>query len=72
MNMCEDEEVEDDEEEIDVDVCLAACIDPRDPPKIVGVRRSARISAQDDDRASLRVAQLMQEQTEQEAIYLIE
>ena len=59
--------MDDDEEEIDVDACLAACID--DAP-FVGVRRSARLTAGSDNRLSHRVAQLMQEQTEQEAIIL--
>ena len=44
---------------MDVDVCLAACIE--DKP-FIGTRRSARISAQANARASLRVAQLLQEQ----------
>ena len=64
---CDTEDVEDDEEEIDVDVILAACFE--DTP-CIGVRRSARVSAGADDRASKRVAQLLQEQTEQEACYI--
>ena len=50
-----------------VDVCLAACIEDT---RFVGVRRSARVSAGSADRASKRVAQLLQEQTEQEACYI--
>ena len=57
----------DDEEEMDVDVCLAAVIE--DKP-FVGIRRSARLSAGAEDRTSKRVAQLLQEQTEQEACYI--
>jgi hypothetical protein len=64
---CDAEDVEDDEEEMDVDVCLAACIEDT---RFVGVRRSARVSAGSADRASKRVAQLLQEQTEQEACYI--
>jgi hypothetical protein len=60
----DEEEVEEDEEEIDVDVCLAACVEER---KVVGVRRSARLQAGSSERASQRVAQLLQEQTEQDA-----
>ena len=48
----------------DVDVCLAACLEEK---PFTGIRRSARISSQADSRASVRVAQLIQEQTEQEA-----
>lgn len=59
--------VEDDEEEMDVDVCLAACIEER---PFIGLRRSARLAATADDRLSQRVAQLMQEQTEEEACIL--
>ena len=56
-----------DEEEVDVDVCLAACLEER---PVIGVRRSARVNAKADIQASLRVARLMQEQTEQEACYV--
>jgi hypothetical protein len=61
-----DEEVEEDEEEIDVDVCLAACVEER---PVVGDRRSARLQAASSERSSLRMAQLLQEQTEQQACY---
>lgn len=61
--------MEDDEEEVDVDVCLADCLEDR---PVIGVRRSARINAQADIQASLRVARLKQEQTEEEAIYFDE
>ena len=50
-----------------VDVCLAACIEDT---RFVGVRRSGRVSAGSADRARKRVAQLLQEQTEQEACYI--
>lgn len=72
MDMCDDNEdsyVEDDEEEMDVDVCLAACLEEK---PFTGIRRSARISSQADSRASVRVAQLIQEQTEQEACIIFD
>ena len=53
--------------EIDVDVCLAACIE--DTP-VVGVRRSTRANAGAQDRASKRVAQLLREQTLDDAGYI--
>ena len=62
----DDEDVEEDEEEIDVDVCLAACVEER---PAVGVRRSARLQAESSERASRHMAQLLQEQTEQQACY---
>jgi hypothetical protein len=62
----DDEDVEEDEEEIDVDVCLAACVEER---PVVGVRRSARLQAGSSERASRHMAQLLQEQTEQQACY---
>ena len=58
------EDVEEDEEEVDVDVCLAACVEER---PVVGVRRSARLQADSSVRARWHLAQLLQEQTEQEA-----
>jgi hypothetical protein len=61
-----DEDVDEDEEEIDVDVCLAACVEER---PVVGDRRSARLQAASSERSSLRMAQLLQEQTEQQACY---
>jgi hypothetical protein len=63
----DDADVEDDEEELDIDICLAAAIE--DKP-MVGLRRSARLGAMSDELRSLRVAQLLQEQTEEEAVYL--
>jgi len=62
----EDDEVEDDEEEVDIDVCLAAAVEDR---PVIGVRRSARLSANAEVRQSLHIAQLLQEQTEEEAVY---
>jgi hypothetical protein len=61
-----DEDVEEKEEENDVDVCLAACMEER---PVVGVRRSARLQAGSSERASRHMAQLLQEQTEQQACY---
>ena len=61
-----DEDVEEEEEEIDVDACLAACVEER---PVVGDRRSARLQAASSERSSLRMAQLLQEQTEQQACY---
>jgi hypothetical protein len=60
----DEEDVEEDEEEVDVDACLAACVEER---PVVGVRRSARLQADSSERASRYMAQLLQEQTEQEA-----
>ena len=57
---------ENDEEEVDIDVCLAAAVEER--PVIV-VRRSARLSANAGARRSLHSAQLWQVQTEEEAVY---
>jgi hypothetical protein len=62
----DDEYVEEDEEEIDVDVCLAACVEER---PVVGERRSARLQAGSSERSSRHLAQLLQEQTEQQACY---
>ena len=64
----DDDDIEDDEEELDIDVCLAAAVE--DKP-MVGIRRSARLSANAEERRSLRVAQLLQEQTEEEAVYIM-
>lgn len=63
----DDDDIEDDEEELDIDVCLAAAVEDR---PMVGIRRSAR-SANVEKRRSLRVAQLLQEQTEEEAVYIM-
>jgi hypothetical protein len=41
-----------------------ACVEER---PVVGVRRSARLQADSSERASRHMAQLLQEQTEQEA-----
>ena len=57
---------ENDDEEVDIDVCLAAAVEER---PVVGVRRSARLSANAGARQSLHIAQLLQEQTEEEAVY---
>jgi hypothetical protein len=62
----DDGDVEEDEEEIDVDVCLAACVEER---PMVGVRRSSRLQAGASERSSRQMAQLLQEQTEQQACY---
>ena len=67
MDTADDEDVEDDEEEIDVDVSLAATVEER---RMIGIRRSARIISSSAERSSIRVAQLMQEQTEQEACHV--
>jgi hypothetical protein len=67
MDMCDandDSYIEDDEEEIDTEVALVNCIEQK---PFVGLRRSSRVSATADERQSLRMAQLMQEQTLQEA-----
>ena len=60
-----DEEVEDDEEEIDVDASLAACLEAR---LAVGTRRSAKLIDNEEDRLSRTMAQLMNEQDVQELI----
>ena len=60
---------ENDEEEVDIYVCLAAAVEDR---PIVGVRCSARLSANARARQSLHIAQLLQEQTEEEAVYFPE
>ena len=60
-----DDEVEDDEEEIDVDACLAACLETR---LAVATRRSARLIDNDEDRLRRTMAQLMYEQDVQELI----
>ena len=65
----DDDDIEDDEEELDIDVCLAAAVEDNKP--MVGIRRSARLSANAEERRSLRVAQLLQEQTEEEAVYIM-
>jgi hypothetical protein len=57
---------ENEEEEVDIDVCVAAVVEER---PVVGVRRSARLSANAGARQSLHIAQLLQEQTEEEAVY---
>jgi predicted RNA polymerase sigma factor len=59
---------EKEEEEVDVDVCLAAAVEDR---PVVGVRRSARLSANAGARQSLHIAQLLQEQTEEEAVCFV-
>ena len=53
---------------MDIDVCLAAAIE--DKP-MVGLRRSARLGAMSDEHRSLPVAQLLQEQTEEEAVCVL-
>ena len=66
-DMCDEDDdsyVEDDEEEIDTEVALVNCIEQK---PFVGLRRSSRVSATADERQSLRMAQLRQEQTVQEA-----
>ena len=57
---------ENEEEEVDIDVCVAAAVEER---PVIGVRRSARLSANAGARQSLHIAQLLQEQTEEEAVY---
>ena len=67
MDMCDEDDdsyVEDGEEEIDTEVSLVNCIEQK---PFVGLRRSSHVSATADERQSLRMAQLMQEQTLQEA-----
>ena len=53
---------------MDIDVCLAACIE--EIPIVGNRRRCSRLIATAEDRASRRVAQLLQEQTEEEACYI--
>jgi hypothetical protein len=49
-----------------IDVCLAAAVEER---PVIGVHRSARLSANAGPRQSVCIAQLFQEQTEEEAVY---
>ena len=51
---------------MDIDVCMAAAVEER---PVIGVRRSARLSANAGARQSLHIAQLLPEQTEEEAVY---
>ena len=57
---------QDEEEEVDIDACLAAAVEDR---PVIGMRRSARLSGNAEVRQSLHIAQLLQEQTEEEAVY---
>ncbi len=66
IGCCELDEEDIDHDGEELDVCLAAVVE--DKP-MVGVRRSARVSATTEERRSLRVAQLLQQQTEEEAVF---
>ena len=48
---------------MDIDVCVAAAVEER---PVIGERRSARLS---ENAGALHIAQLLQEQTEEEAVY---
>ena len=58
---CDEENaVEEDEEEVDMDVSIAACLESRVIPQ--GVRRSSRLAARGDVLRDLHMAALLQEQ----------
>lgn len=72
MDMCDEDDdrhVEDDEEEIDTEVALVNCIEEK---PFVGLRRSSRVSANAEERKDLRMSQLLQEQTLQEACIIFD
>ena len=50
---------------MDIDVCVSAAVEDR---PVVGVRRSTRLSGNAGARQSLHIGQLLQEQTEEEAV----
>ena len=56
-----DNAVEEDEEEVDIDVSIAACLENK--VVVQGARRSGRLAARGDMLRDARMAQLMQEQT---------
>ena len=55
-----DDVVEEDEEQVDMDVSIAACLDNR--AIVQGMRRSGRLAAREEMLRDAHMAQLMQEQ----------
>jgi DDE superfamily endonuclease len=62
----EDNAVEEDEEEPDLDVCIAACLE--EVPVISGRRRSSRLQGQEAVQRDRHIAQLMQESTYEDGL----
>lgn len=62
----EDNAVEEDEEEPDLDVCIAACLE--EVPVISGRRCSSRLQGQEAVQRDRHIAQLMQESTYEDGL----
>jgi hypothetical protein len=69
MNLDEDDNPEDDEEEIDAEVCLAALIEDR---PVTGLRRSSRIQGLAAQNLDSQIARIMQECILDDHIYMRE